>query len=243
MADRELTPAPEDHYDLLQVSPRADPEVIEAAYRVLARRYHPDVNRSPDATVTMARLNAAWDMLRDPEQRAVYDETRNGLGLASGRAAPTGWAAHVAAERDAPAPAPSLTVTPERLAVGPVRQGLRRSFPVTVETQPPGIRVTASVAEGSGWLAVSPAVLKGLHQDSVTVELRTERLRTGPHRGTVELSTSWESRALPVELQVTPAPIRYRLAALMRSALGSPLVLGVLALLVIIALLTALALR
>ncbi len=61
------------HYQVLQVDPAADPDVIEAAYRRLARRYHPDVDASPDAAARMARINAAYQVLRRPETRAEYD--------------------------------------------------------------------------------------------------------------------------------------------------------------------------
>jgi hypothetical protein len=60
-------------YELLQVSPAATPEVIQAAYRALARRYHPDVNPDPAAGQTMQRLNLARQVLADPLRRARYD--------------------------------------------------------------------------------------------------------------------------------------------------------------------------
>jgi len=60
-------------YELLQVSPRAEPDVIHAAYRALARSCHPDINRDPNAAGLMRQLNAAYDVLSDPERRAQYD--------------------------------------------------------------------------------------------------------------------------------------------------------------------------
>lgn len=62
-----------DHYRVLQVDPAADLEVIQAAYRVLARRYHPDHSGSDE---TMKRLNAAWEVLGDATRRADYDRSR-----------------------------------------------------------------------------------------------------------------------------------------------------------------------
>ena len=46
-------------YDILQVSPAASPEVIRAAYRILARTVHPDVSAASDAENRTRRLNAA----------------------------------------------------------------------------------------------------------------------------------------------------------------------------------------
>lgn len=65
-----------DFYEVLQVSPNAEPEVIEAAYRRLARKYHSDVNPSPDATARTKEMNQAYEILRDPQKRAMYDAQR-----------------------------------------------------------------------------------------------------------------------------------------------------------------------
>jgi len=79
-----------DHYEVLQVNPRADAEVIRAAYRVLARKYHPDHGGDPAA---MIALNDAWDVLGDQSRRAAYDEARlaEKRSAASHSGAGTGW--------------------------------------------------------------------------------------------------------------------------------------------------------
>lgn len=65
-----------DYYKILQVSPDAAPEVIQMAYKALAKKYHPDLN--PDnaewAQEQMKDLNEAFEVLSDPEKRARYDE-------------------------------------------------------------------------------------------------------------------------------------------------------------------------
>ena len=63
----------ESYYDLLQVQPTADWEIIEVAYRRLIRRYHPDVNRNPEAEEITKQLNLAQEILSDPGKRAIYD--------------------------------------------------------------------------------------------------------------------------------------------------------------------------
>jgi len=60
-------------YEFLEVDRRASPEVLEAAYHRLARKYHPDINRAPDAVRLMQHLNNAYQILRDPAKRAEYD--------------------------------------------------------------------------------------------------------------------------------------------------------------------------
>ncbi len=61
-----------DYYEILQVHPQAGPEVIEAAWRKLARRYHPDVNKYPDAEERMKEINIAYEILSNPEKRKQY---------------------------------------------------------------------------------------------------------------------------------------------------------------------------
>jgi DnaJ-class molecular chaperone len=69
-------PNPRDAYKVLQIDPSALPEVVEAAYRALARLRHPDLSDLTEASAAMTDLNWAYDTLRDPERRIQYDETR-----------------------------------------------------------------------------------------------------------------------------------------------------------------------
>ncbi len=66
----------DDWYAILQVAAAAEPEVVEAAYKRLAQKYHPDVNADPDATAIMQRLNEAYEVLSDPKKRSAYDRQR-----------------------------------------------------------------------------------------------------------------------------------------------------------------------
>ena len=60
-------------YDVLQISPQADEVVVQAAFRALARFYHPDLNADDDAAEQMRDLNKAYGVLSSARQRAVYD--------------------------------------------------------------------------------------------------------------------------------------------------------------------------
>ena len=77
-----------DAYKILQVDREAEDEVIQAAYRRLARKYHPDLAESADAEGRMAAINAAWELLGTPGSRAAYDRSL-GTGL-SGRSTTDG---------------------------------------------------------------------------------------------------------------------------------------------------------
>jgi len=59
-------------YDVLNVSPGAPPAAIEAAYRALMKKHHPD-QAGPGSGDRAAEINAAFSVLRDPERRASYD--------------------------------------------------------------------------------------------------------------------------------------------------------------------------
>jgi curved DNA-binding protein CbpA len=65
-----------DPYKILQVDPEAEDEVIEAAYRRLARKYHPDVSSDPASHEKMIAINQARELLRDPVRRAAIDRAR-----------------------------------------------------------------------------------------------------------------------------------------------------------------------
>lgn len=60
-------------YQVLQVDPAADPEVIDAAFRRLALKYHPDRSTVPDAAERMRDLLEAKACLTDPDRRRAYD--------------------------------------------------------------------------------------------------------------------------------------------------------------------------
>ena len=78
-----------DAYATLQVRADATDAEIAAAYRSLARRFHPDL-AGPAGTEAMAGINGAWAALRTPERRAAYDRARQLGSPAPAPAAPPG---------------------------------------------------------------------------------------------------------------------------------------------------------
>ena len=68
--------ASDDYYAILGVAPGAQFAVIQAAYRDLMRRFHPDVNASAEADARAKAINEAYACLRDEERRAGYDWQR-----------------------------------------------------------------------------------------------------------------------------------------------------------------------
>ncbi|MFP1961038.1 curved DNA-binding protein [Lonsdalea quercina] len=65
-----------DYYALLGVEPSDDIKAIKAAYRKLARKYHPDVSTEPDAAEKFKSVAEAYEVLKDSERRAEYDQIR-----------------------------------------------------------------------------------------------------------------------------------------------------------------------
>lgn len=98
------------YYQVLQVDPEADDDIIATVHRRLAQRFHPDRDPSPEASGRMRVINQAYDVLKNPELRARYDAdlarrrdrrtadryvrrpTEDGLGAATGSAVPYGEA-------------------------------------------------------------------------------------------------------------------------------------------------------
>jgi len=63
-----------DYYEILGVPRNATLDEIKAAYRRLALKWHPDRNKSPEATEKFKQINQAYEVLSDPKKRAIYDQ-------------------------------------------------------------------------------------------------------------------------------------------------------------------------
>lgn len=63
-----------DYYNILQVNPQCDAQMLESAYRILVKKYHPDHSQNADVG-KFTELTEAYGVLRDPDKRADYDRS------------------------------------------------------------------------------------------------------------------------------------------------------------------------
>jgi len=63
-----------DYYQIMGVARDSSQDEIKRAYRKLARKYHPDVSKEPDAESRFKEVGEAYEVLKDPEKRAAYDQ-------------------------------------------------------------------------------------------------------------------------------------------------------------------------
>jgi curved DNA-binding protein len=80
-----------DYYKLMGVARDASQDDIKRAYRKLARKFHPDVSKEPDAATRFKELGEAYEVLKDPEKRAAYDQLGSNWQQGQEFRPPPGW--------------------------------------------------------------------------------------------------------------------------------------------------------
>ena len=63
-----------DYYEVLGVTKQSTDAEIKKAYRKLAKKYHPDINKEADAEAKFKEINEAYEVLSDPQKKATYDQ-------------------------------------------------------------------------------------------------------------------------------------------------------------------------
>ncbi|NNJ64931.1 MAG: DnaJ domain-containing protein, partial [Xanthomonadales bacterium] len=80
-----------DYYKIMGVGRDADADEIKRAYRKLARKYHPDVSKESNAETRFKEIGEAYEVLKDPEKRAAYDQLGSGWSAGQEFRPPPGW--------------------------------------------------------------------------------------------------------------------------------------------------------
>ena len=80
-----------DYYETLGVDRKATGEEIQKAYRKLARKYHPDINKTTDAEDRFKEINEANEVLSDSEKRKRYDALGANWKAGQDFRPPPGW--------------------------------------------------------------------------------------------------------------------------------------------------------
>ncbi len=86
-----------DYYKILEVSRDAPQDEIKKAYRKLARKYHPDVSKVANAEEKFKEIGEAYEVLKDSEKRAQYDQFGSSYGQGQSFNPPPGWGQHAGA--------------------------------------------------------------------------------------------------------------------------------------------------
>ena len=138
-----------DYYEVLQVHTAAEPEVIQAAYRRLSLKYHPDVYKGADTQHRMTMFNQAYAVLGDATRRAAYDRQRS--GGSSPRAARA---------------TPSLHVQSRAVDFGAVPLDRNRTISVRIKNAGQG-KLSGLVTSHVPWLRVTPTEFDGNELDII----------------------------------------------------------------------------
>lgn len=80
-----------DYYKIMGLAKTSTKDEIKRAYKKLARKYHPDVSKEKDAEIKFKELGEAYEVLKDPEKRAAYDQLGENWKSGSGNTPPPDW--------------------------------------------------------------------------------------------------------------------------------------------------------
>lgn len=198
-----------DFYEVLHIHPSAPPEVVRAAYRQLAQLYHPDKNPSPEATALMAQVNAAYEVLNDPEKRAAYDRERVAQARQSAPPPPPDPKPPAGRRRRQWAGYPRGTRTGSRTGAGFITLGSTKEEVQRVGGMPGYNEVYPNLGEETWYFDSVTSVTFGLHTERVRAwrnpkSLLRIRLVPGPNITAYDFFEKGDHRDEVARLQGTP---------------------------------------
>jgi len=153
------------YYRILGLAPYAEDVVIQAAYRALMRRYHPDTNASADAKQRAAEINEAYEVLSNPTKRARYDAE---LKVAQAKQRTTGESSSAGRQWESQSPPPRPPQPPKATESGPV----------TPPPEPSGLAKAGWVAGGIGLILLVAALSTSPGQDANTMNVDENAMPT-----------------------------------------------------------------
>lgn len=197
----------EDYYEILQVHPSAELEVIQAAYRKLVQKYHPDINKDPAAGERMKKINIAYEALSDPEKRRQYDSEWFRKGNMTGKSA---------------LPKPKPVVDPEYISFKDVEPGKTQTASFVIRNTG-GPYAKMFVPNPNSWVKI----VRGFSlTDSDELPVQVEIEATGEnwdktYSEIIRVRLDEAETQVRVELQTKPAPVREKAKVRARSSTRS----------------------
>src|SRR6266404_6697329 len=139
-----------DYYKILGVERGASDEDIKKAYRKLARKYHPDVSKEPNAKEKFQEVSEAYETLRDKEKRAAYDSLGSGFRPGQDFRPPPDWFDRFGSGRAEDLRDIDLSDLFEQMGIfgraGTRRGGFGRNVPIAGENYEAPVRITLEEA-------------------------------------------------------------------------------------------------
>ncbi|HII03149.1 TPA: J domain-containing protein [Methanosarcinaceae archaeon] len=108
-----------DYYQLLDIPRVANPEDIEYRYHELAKKYHPDRSKSPDAHEKFIKIKEAYETLKNPRKRKVYDSCLPPEEKAVEASSEPEGPEDFSSDSEAPSPESSISPAPDQPVSGP----------------------------------------------------------------------------------------------------------------------------
>lgn len=141
-----MAPAKQNYYEILGLNQSATSDEIRRAYRILARRYHPDLNPGKSSEEKFKTIALAYQTLSDSEKKRVYDSE-----LDSTKRIRAGFAAYERAQRSAPK-SPKRPYAKSNNGNFNPRPNLKRTRAPYAQQSPLSDKITHGLESASGWL-------------------------------------------------------------------------------------------